>query len=164
MSLDIFFNCQNSIRAHVGHTAFATLKIELYRVVDYDSKWSTKFHKDCILDFLFNFQNSIRVHVQHKAFATLQIELYSVVNYDSRWSAIFHMDCMLDFFIISPLRRLMERKKIKIVLEPMSGIVFETLQIKLYCAVEYDSMWSTKIHKDCMLDVFVISLLRRLKK
>ena len=38
---------------------FATLKIELYRVVDYDSKWSTKFHKDCILDFLFNFQNSI---------------------------------------------------------------------------------------------------------
>ena len=59
MSFDIFFNCQNSIRAHVGHTAFATLKIELYRVVDYDSKWSTKFHKDCILDFLFNFQNSI---------------------------------------------------------------------------------------------------------
>ena len=45
----------------------------------------------------------------------------------------------------------------------MSDIVFETLQIKLYCAVEYDSMWSTKIHKDCMLDVFVISLLRRLK-
>ena len=29
----------NSIRAHVGHTAFATLQIELYRVVDYDSKW-----------------------------------------------------------------------------------------------------------------------------
>ena len=51
-------NCQNSIRAHVGHRAFATLKIELYRVVDYDSKWSTKLHKDCILDFLFNFQNS----------------------------------------------------------------------------------------------------------
>ena len=48
-----------SIRAHVRHRAFATLQIELYRVVDYDSKWSTKFHKDCILDFLFNFQNSI---------------------------------------------------------------------------------------------------------
>ena len=40
--------------------------------------------------------------------------------------------------------------------------VFETLQIKLYRAVEYDSKWSPKIQKDCMLDVFVISLLRRL--
>ena len=120
-----FFYFLNSIRAHVRHRAFATLKIELYRVVDYDSKWSTKFYKDCIFDFfiisplgrlmiiLFNFQNSIRVHVWHTAFATLQIELYSVVNYDSRWSAKFHMDCMLDFFIISPLRRLMEKKKSK---------------------------------------------------
>ena len=32
---------QNSIRAHVWYIAFATLQIELYRVVDYDSKWST---------------------------------------------------------------------------------------------------------------------------
>ena len=51
MFLFIFLN---SIRAHVRHKAFATLQIELYRVVDYDSKWSTKFHKDCKLDF-FNF-------------------------------------------------------------------------------------------------------------
>ena len=46
----IFFFFLNSIRAHVGHTAFATLQIELYRMVDYDSKWSTKFHKDCMLE------------------------------------------------------------------------------------------------------------------
>ena len=25
-------------------------KIELYRVVDYDSKWSTKFYEDCMLE------------------------------------------------------------------------------------------------------------------
>ena len=31
---------------------FATLQIELYHVVDYDSKWSTKFYKDCMLEFL----------------------------------------------------------------------------------------------------------------
>ena len=51
MSFDIYFlYFQNSIRAHVGHRAFATLQIELYRVVEYDSKWSTKFHKDCMLE------------------------------------------------------------------------------------------------------------------
>ena len=38
--------------AHVRYRAFATLQIELYRVVDYDSKWSTKFHKDCMLEIL----------------------------------------------------------------------------------------------------------------
>ena len=43
----------NSIRAYVGHTAFATLQIGMYRVVDYDSKWSTKFHYDCMLDFFY---------------------------------------------------------------------------------------------------------------
>ena len=42
---------QNSMRAHVWYLAFATLQIKLYRVVDYDSKWSTKFHKDCMLEF-----------------------------------------------------------------------------------------------------------------
>ena len=47
--LYIFFNLQNSIRAHVRHRAFATLQIELYRS-DYDSKWSTKFHEDCMLE------------------------------------------------------------------------------------------------------------------
>ena len=46
-----FFNFQNSIRAHVGHRAFATLQLELYRVVEYDSKWSTKFHENCNLEF-----------------------------------------------------------------------------------------------------------------
>ena len=105
-----FFNFQNSIRAHVGHRAFATLQIELYRVVEYDSKWSTKFHKDCMLEifvisllrrlliYFFNFQNSIRAHVGHRAFATLQIELYRVVEYDSKWSTKFHKYCMLEFF------------------------------------------------------------------
>ena len=47
----IFFNFRNSIRAHVGHRDFATLQIELYRVVEYGSKWSTKFHKYCMLEF-----------------------------------------------------------------------------------------------------------------
>ena len=42
----------NSIRAHVGHTTLATLQIELYRVVDYDSKWSTKLYKDCMLEII----------------------------------------------------------------------------------------------------------------
>ena len=50
MSFDIYFLFQNSMRAHVWRIAFATLRIELYRVVDYDSKWSTKFHKDCMLE------------------------------------------------------------------------------------------------------------------
>ena len=45
-----FYNFQNSICAHVWHRAFATLQIELYSVVDYDSKWSTKLHKDCMLE------------------------------------------------------------------------------------------------------------------
>ena len=48
----IFFNFQNSIRAHVGHRDFATLQTELYRVVEYGSKWSTKFHKYCMFEFL----------------------------------------------------------------------------------------------------------------
>ena len=51
MSFDIYFlNVLNSIRAHVRHRIFATLQIELYRVVDYDSKWSTIFHNDCMLE------------------------------------------------------------------------------------------------------------------
>ena len=37
--------------AHVGHRAFTTIQIELYRVVDYDSKWSTKVYEDCMLEF-----------------------------------------------------------------------------------------------------------------
>ena len=51
----------------------------------------------------------------------------------------------------------------KIVLGPMSDTEhFATLQIELYRVVDYDSKWSTKFHKDCMLETFVISLLRRL--
>ena len=46
-SYDTIFNFLNGIRAHVRYRAFATLQIELYHVVDYDSKCSTKFHKDC---------------------------------------------------------------------------------------------------------------------
>ena len=51
-SFDIFFNFQTSIGAHVGPRALATLQIELYRVVDYDRKWSTKVYEDCMLEFL----------------------------------------------------------------------------------------------------------------
>ena len=47
--LYIFLNFQTSIRAHVRHRDFATPQIELYRVVDYDSKWSTKLYNDCML-------------------------------------------------------------------------------------------------------------------
>ena len=50
-SFDNFINFLNSIRDHVRYIAFETLQIELYRVVDYDSKWSTKFHKDWMLEF-----------------------------------------------------------------------------------------------------------------
>ena len=53
-SYDIF-NFKNSIRAHVRHRAFAILQIELYRVVDYDSKWSTKFYRGSMFDFFCNF-------------------------------------------------------------------------------------------------------------
>ena len=41
---------KKNIRAHVRHRAFAILQIELYRVVDYDNKWSTKFYGDCMLE------------------------------------------------------------------------------------------------------------------
>ena len=46
----IFYNFINGIRALVRYRAFATLQIELYCIVDCDSKWSTKFHKDCMLE------------------------------------------------------------------------------------------------------------------
>ena len=51
-SYDNIFNFLNGIRAHVQYRAFATLQIELYCIVDYDSKWSTKFYKDCMCEFL----------------------------------------------------------------------------------------------------------------
>ena len=50
MSYDKILNFQKSIRAHVRYRAFATLQIELYHVVHYDCKCSTKFHKDCMLE------------------------------------------------------------------------------------------------------------------
>ena len=49
-SNDNYFSCYISIRANVRHRTFATLQIELYRVVDYDSKWSTIFLKDCMFE------------------------------------------------------------------------------------------------------------------
>ena len=39
---------------------------------------------------------------------------------------------------------------------------FATLQIELYCIVDYDRNCYAKFHKDCMFEIFVISLLRRL--
>ena len=46
----IFFNFKKCIRAHVRYRAFVTLQMELHCIVDYDSKSSTKFHKDCMLE------------------------------------------------------------------------------------------------------------------
>ena len=46
-----FCNFQTSIRAHVGPRALAPLQMELYRVVDYNSTWSTKIYEDYMLDF-----------------------------------------------------------------------------------------------------------------
>ena len=44
-----------SIRPMFDTEAFATLQIELYCIVHYDSKWSTKFHKDCMFEIICNF-------------------------------------------------------------------------------------------------------------
>ena len=109
---------KKSIRAHVRYRAFATLQIELYCIVDYDRKWSTKFHKDCMFEIFeisllrrlmifFYIKKSIKAHVRYRAFATLQIELYCIVDYDSKCYTKFHKDCMFEIFIISLLRRLM---------------------------------------------------------
>ena len=50
--LMIIFLIKKSIRAHVRYRALATLQIELYSIVNYDSKWSTKFHKNCMFEFI----------------------------------------------------------------------------------------------------------------
>ena len=116
--LMIIFFFLKSIKAYVRYRAFATLQIELHCVVHYDSKWSTKFHTDCMFEIfvisllrrlmiIFKFLKSIKAHVRYRAFATLQIELYHVVHYDSKWSTKFHKDCMFEIFVISLLRRLM---------------------------------------------------------
>ena len=110
MSFDIYFlNFQYSIRAYVRYRAFVTLQIELYCVVDYDRKWSTKYHKDCKFGNFFNstfkmsfdiyflnFQYSIRAYVRYITFVTLQIELYCLVDYDSKWSTKYHKDCKFE--------------------------------------------------------------------
>ena len=115
----IFKIKKKCIRAHVRYRAFATLQIELYCIVEYDSKWSTKFHNDCmfaifVISLLIRFmiyfvflKKSIRDHVRYRAFAILQIELYCIVDYDSKWSTKFHKDCMFEILVISLLRRLM---------------------------------------------------------
>ena len=46
----IFKHFKKSIRAHVRYRAFATFQIELYHVMHYDSKCSTKFYKDCMFE------------------------------------------------------------------------------------------------------------------
>ena len=95
-----------------------TLQMELYHIVHYDRKWSTKFHKDCMFEifvisllrrlmiFLY-LKKSIKAHVRYGALVTLQIELYHVVHYDSKCFTKFHKDCMFEIFVISLLRRLM---------------------------------------------------------
>ena len=127
----IFKHLKKRIKAHVRYRAFATLQIELYHVVHYDIKWSTKFHNDCMFEFfvislLRRFMifliclKSIRDHVRYRAFATLQIELYCIMNYDSKWSTKFHKDCIFEIFVISLLRRLMIIfKYLKKILGPM---------------------------------------------
>ena len=71
---------------------------------------------------------------------------------------------MFEIFVISLLRRLMIFLYIffKSIKAHVRYIAFATLQIELHCIVDYDSKWSTKFHKDCMFEIFVISLLRRL--
>ena len=66
-------------------------------------------------------------------------------------------------FLISFFRRLliMFLFIFKVVLGPMSGTeFFATLQIELYCVVDYDSKWSTKFGKGCMLGFKKNSLIR----
>ena len=62
----IFKHLKKSIRAHVRYIAFATLQIELYSIVDYDSKWSTKFHKDCLFEiFVISLLRRLMVILKH---------------------------------------------------------------------------------------------------
>ena len=50
------------ITSKLDRLAIQLASIELYRAVDYDSKWSTKFHKDCMLDFCnFTFKTSFDI-------------------------------------------------------------------------------------------------------
>ena len=105
--------------ANVGHRAFATLQIELYRVVDYDSKWSTKFHKDCMLDnFFFSFKASFdNVFLIFKIvlgpMSGTELLQHSKLNCTVWWTMIssglpnfIRIVCLI-YFIISLLRRVL---------------------------------------------------------
>ena len=69
---------------------------------------------------------------------------------------------MFEIFVISLLRRLMIMFFYYVLGAHIRYRTFATLQIELYRVVHYDSKCSTKFHKDCMFEIFVISLLRRL--
>ena len=69
---------------------------------------------------------------------------------------------MFEIFLISLLRRLMIFFLLKSIRAHVRYITFATLQIELYCIVDYDSKCYTKFNKDCMFEIFLISLLRRL--
>ena len=72
---------------------------------------------------------------------------------------------MLGIFVISLLRRFMIFLNffLKSIRDHVRYRAFATLQIELYCIVDYDSKWSTKFHNDCMFESCLISLLRRLR-
>ena len=70
---------------------------------------------------------------------------------------------MFEIFVISLLRRLMTIVNfLKSIKDHVRYRAFATLQIEWYHVVHYDSKWSTQLQKDCMFEMFVISLLRRL--
>ena len=46
------------------YRAFVALHVELYCVVGYDSKWSTKFLNDCKFEiFVFSLLRSLRIYI-----------------------------------------------------------------------------------------------------
>ena len=62
----IFKHLKKSIRAHVRYRAFATFQIELYHVVHYDSKCSTKFYKDCMFEiFVISLLRRLMIILKH---------------------------------------------------------------------------------------------------
>ena len=69
---------------------------------------------------------------------------------------------MFEIFVISLLRRLMIFFYLKSIKAHVRYRAFATLQIEVYHVVHYDNKCFTKFHKDCMFEIFVISLLRRL--
>ena len=88
ISLLKLFLPQNSIRVHVGPRDFATLQIELYCVVDYDSKWSTKFHKDCMLEKNISLLGRLLIIIKNAKMAGPQILQHSKMNWTMQWTII----------------------------------------------------------------------------